>query len=497
MKIGYRAYGRASLAYGLKLCMNAVKERDGIEFVSISKYNWRDCDILLFSLYWWQHIYDHMQFLAQAGIDASKRKPLIVIGGFQSYNFHALGNTYHYACTGDGEEWLPKFLWHLKQGKDPSEIPGTTWPGNTNPVEWQNVPYMPIEIVEPGQRVSRIEIARGCRYSCKFCALTYLKQYRESDYNDVTRLIKSAKEKTIALFAPDRTSHSRFQDFQDFATAHGKSDLASDVRLDTLRESDQVPVYVRIGIEGISYRLRKAVGKNFTDDMIFETFNETIDRKTSKSGRRGIRIYLILDLPGEDETDYEAFEALLFRLNEMPHAEQLVLFTLPNTFLPSPLTPMQYGEARIFRPVSQLFKGAMRGGKAPWRFMVAEQQTIWGPHQRLMSLIASRGDDDAEGLVRDIVMNKRLRKMLQTGSSHDRAEKLLKWAERNHGYDYDRLCGRKPIGYRFPWSNVGTHRNMYGIERSWLSYCRTVGLDPNDTQVGKYESNYVTQAEVA
>jgi radical SAM superfamily enzyme YgiQ (UPF0313 family) len=57
-------------------------------------------------------------------------------------------------------------------------------------------------------KISRMEIARGCPYHCKFCQLSAMKKYREVDLETIKRGLSLIKEKRTALFAPNKTSHS-------------------------------------------------------------------------------------------------------------------------------------------------------------------------------------------------------------------------------------------------------------------------------------------------
>lgn len=471
MIIGYKAFGRGSLNYGLDLCIEKIKGIDGIDLRSVSKHNASGCDVLLFSLYWWQHIYDYIDFLFEAGINPAKRKPLILIGGFQSFNFFALGDLFHYACIGDGEDFLPEFVRTL-QGKGSVEsIPGIYWPGKTSPTHWQNVAFDAISMEEPGRDVSRIEIARGCRYRCKFCALTYLKEYREGDTETIKSLIKNSDAKHIALFAPDRTSVTGFEEILEFSAECGKSDLASDARLDTMQKMKKLPSHLRIGIEGVSYRLRRAVGKNYTNEDVLTGFRKALNQ--SKNGKRGIHFYLILDLPGETDADYDELRDLFLEIDTWEECEGLTLMPFPNSFIPNPLTPMQWGGVNIFSDLSEKIKDVFRT-KERWRYTLAWNVRLWGPEERLKSMIALRGDENATRILVNIARNPKLKSALGK-KSRERAENLAGFCERS-GMSVSQICGEWPTHKAFPWDSIETHVRKETLIRSWLHYKKQTGI---------------------
>ena len=470
VRIGYKSFGRASLAYGLDLCLKRIEHIEAIELVSVSTHNAKSCDVLLLSVYWWQHLYDYMQFLTDAGLNPKTRKPLIVIGGFQSFNFTPLGNLYHYACIGDGEEWLPKFIDAYLHSRDIESIEGVSWPGKKDITVWQNAAFNPMSMREPGQHITRIEIARGCRYRCKFCALTYLKQYREGDAERVNQLISDADTKTVALFAPDRTSHSDYSKIQQHLEDVNKSDIASDVRLDTLKGSIKTPNHLRMGIEGVSYRLRRAVGKNYTNEDILETFRDAVNKSENK---RGIHFYLVLDLPGEQDCDYEELLYIFNTINDWPEAERLTLIPFPNVFLPNPLTPLQWGGVNVFTDFGKKYRKISRASKR-WNFVLAENIRMWGPMQRLKSLVAVRGDERSMNIIYNIVHNKKLKSDM-IGSSRRGAEILMKFCTKN-GYTEDELCGEIPVSKELPWDNIQTHVRKDVIIKSWKHYKKTMEM---------------------
>jgi hypothetical protein len=457
-----------------------------VELISVSPYTVHDCDVVLFSLYWWQHFYDYVKFLLQAGITpGTDRRPLCIVGGFSSYSIQALGDAYHWGCIGDGEAFVPAALQLAAQGRDDriGELPGAYWPGKREPTRWQDVPFDAHQMVEPGQQVTRIEIARGCRYSCRFCALSYLKSYREGQPETVTDYIDQAQTKSVALFAPDRTSHSHFEAIQAHLAASNLHDLASDTRLDTLMEQGGASTHIRFGLEGCSERLRRAVGKAYSAAMFLDSIAAILDQAPNR--KRGVRFYLILDLPGETEDDYAAFAALIQAVTAIPKVQGLTLMPIPNVFLPSPLTPLQYGGINVMTDFRTRFRQLVYpptkdGMPYIWPFQMAYNARIFGPLERLKSMIVTRCDEERTlPVLRNIVGNPGLKKLLRRGSLPG-AEVLLRFAERE-GLSESYLCGEQAPDTVFPWSSfvtARTERSPHMLPRAWNQYRRIAGMPP-------------------
>lgn len=483
MRIGYRTFGRTSLAYGLSLCLKQIKDRANIDFVDLSVANARTCDVLLISLFWWEHFYNFVDFLAAAGIDPRKsRKPLVIIGGFNSFNFRSLGNLFHWACTGDGEEWLPPVIDTLASNTEDliAEIPGTYWPGKTSTTYWQNVRFKPHAMKEPGQTVTRIEIARGCKYRCKFCALTYLKENREGTVAEIKALIDAAPTKRVALFAPDRLSYSNYAELSAYLAEVGKVDSASDTRMDSLnRYSGNYQGTLLFGMEGVSERLRKAVGKSMPTERLVENLCRIT--RESRTGRKNVRFYVIVDLPGETEEDYAGFGEFLDKLDKQPEAKQITLSPFVNTFLPQPLTPVQWAGIHLFEDyrarIAKTIWGADfkdREGFRPRRTTIAWTPRIWGPTSRLKANIVVRGDERSETALTNLTLNKQLKSQVRRPGKAG-AEALLRFCEKI-GLTEEFLCGEMPEDKPLPWDRIETHVPKEVLFRAWKQYKRIVGM---------------------
>ena len=84
MKIGYLTFGRDDFSYGLALCLSRLKD---VELYRVTPKTAKYVDVLLFSCFWWEHIYLLADFLRKAGIKKSDTvRPQIIVGGFNTFS---------------------------------------------------------------------------------------------------------------------------------------------------------------------------------------------------------------------------------------------------------------------------------------------------------------------------------------------------------------------------------------------------------------------------
>ena len=379
-KVGYLTFGRDDFAYGLALCLSELTQCDVYRVTP--KTAWA-VDWLVFSCFWWEHIYVLADFLRSAGIKkVDTDRPRIIVGGFNTANPFPFLAYADFVVVGDGEGSLPAII-------ERGEMPQNTISDDKKTATYGHAELRPF--CNETNNIARIELARGCKAKCTFCAVTHLKPYRELSADRVKQALKTTQLKRVSLFAPEPTMHSQDELISIICHNHGKTRVDSDVRLDRLdKRSDSVP---RVGIEGLSEKLRKSVKKPYTNEKILSAVAKAI-----ADGRRGMFMYLILDLPDENEGDWEEFRELCRKIGEIPGASKFVLKPSPSVFLPTPHTPMQGNEIhwdRDYHSMWQRFFG--RGEDRNWDVVMAERSRVFAPHMRILSMVSTRaGEEFAE-----------------------------------------------------------------------------------------------------
>lgn len=192
----------------------------------------------------------------------------------------------------------------------------------------------------------RVEIARGCRYKCTFCSLGWRTPVRENPTESVVSEILLSPRR-VHLQAGDAESHSGIGVIREALRSHGGSDLGWTGRLDTLLENpDQtVPGNKRyaFGVEGVSWRLRSAVGKRYLTDerLIVDTcrFFSTVEGE----GKGRAAWHVMAGLPterGEEVMELMAVVQEIDRRRRGTTSRNLAIHWQP--FQPLPGTPMQW-----------------------------------------------------------------------------------------------------------------------------------------------------------
>lgn len=378
MKIGYLTFGRDDFGYGLSLCLSRLH---GYEVYRVTPKTAKYVDVLLFSCFWWEHIYLLADFLRRAGIRKGG-KPRIVLGGFNTFNpvpFQAYSDA---VVCGDGEGVIEAVI----GGENPGLI-------------WRNEAPLSAFCHETND-IARIELARGCKYRCRFCAVAHLKPYRETPVDEIEAVLRRTKLKRVSLFAPEPTMHSADKEMTEICHRLGKMRVDSDVRLDHLsKRDDSVP---RVGIEGLSERLRKSVNKPYTNQRIVNAVKDAIAQ-----GRKGLFMYIILDLPGEKDEDWNEFRELLSEIGRLPGSSGFLLKPSPSVFMPSPHTPMEFDEIHWDRPYQEKWKSFFgRGDDRQWDVMMAERSRVFSPAMRVLSMLSTRSGAEFYEIERELMRTK-------------------------------------------------------------------------------------------
>jgi len=287
--------------------------------------------------------------------------PLVWAGGQGLHNPLPMAPAFDLAVIGDGEDAVPALLalWE-RHGNTPgflaaaSTVPGVFVPDHHDPREAMieqavsaDVGITLREVIDVSHnKTRRLEIARGCKYKCTFCSLGWRTPMRENPAADVLTAIRKSP-RLVHLQAGDAESHSGIDEIRRGLRAHGGYDQGWTGRLDTLLENpDQtVPGQKRyaFGVEGVSHRLRAAVGKGYlTDERLIDDtlrFFDTIEGE----GKGRAAWHLITGLPTETPGEVTALIDVIDEIDRRQSrgvARNLSLHWQP--FQPLPGTPMQW-----------------------------------------------------------------------------------------------------------------------------------------------------------
>jgi len=170
----------------------------------------------------------------------------------------------------------------------------------------------PLLYADPAMGSGDLEVARGCPAWCSFCALSWrTKPYRQRTVGNVLTYAKQFQDNMgsvrMAPFSPDFPMYTQKKKL----IAGLLEQVSDEVDAPTMRVDDFIAdnefmllqVHggmdaVTLGVEGNSQRMRDLVGKGTSDEDIKEAVTRGI-----RAGIRKFKLYMISNLPGEDEGD--------------------------------------------------------------------------------------------------------------------------------------------------------------------------------------------------
>lgn len=413
MIIGKLGFGKDDFYYGLELSLHKA----GRTAYEVTPATVHGCDVLLVTMFWFRDLYLLARFLREAGLRPGGR-PYIIAGGMQATMIpRAVAPFVDAVFIGDADDHLGPILDQLEKGKRP-ESPYLYRHGDPRvpePAECKPSAFA----MEKGGRgeVVRIEIARGCRFSCSFCALTGLKRYREVPFGEIEPLLKKLRRRRVSLFAPEVTAHSEWNLFERAIDEYELRDSNADVRLEAIRKLKSQS-RVTLGMEGISFRLRKLVGKPWKADFILDRLGWFVSTRT---GIARVAVYFIADLPGESEEDWAELWDLFELISKQEWSRKLTLVPILNPFSPKPFTPLAGSVVHPFRDYDKRWKQFLRrGGEGQWGFRISEK-IVWGPLDRTLDAIATNAGPVAHQVIKKIptrLLSARAKRSKQAAIAH-------------------------------------------------------------------------------
>jgi len=168
-------------------------------------------------------------------------------------------------------------------------------------------------------------LSRGCKGACAFCHTRWSIEYSENP-NPANIIEKINQCKCKSLMSNDIGSVS----FVDELRIDG---TAGSYRMIQLIKMKKIPRVVRIGVEGISERIRKAVSKSLSNQSLVDNTLTLWER-----GASVVRWFMICGFPGENAGDWNELKDCIRALNIFKRKGVLqISFT---AFAAEPSTPM-------------------------------------------------------------------------------------------------------------------------------------------------------------
>lgn len=315
-----------------------------------------------------------------------------------------------------------------------------------------------------------IEIMRGCAHQCRFCqarshffplrirsarkVVALAKRlYKTSGYEDVSLLsLSSSDHPHIEKIASELVRYFRKEAVSiSFSSMRAKNSFAYiSSLLASLRKTG-----LTFAPEAGSQRLRNVINKTIDIDDLF-----AVAQTAFKSGYQRIKLYFMIALPTEQQTDLDGIVRLAYELSmerkKVSHRAAEINMSI-STFIPKPHTPFQWatmaGEKEIREKQDYLRQAARRMSR---NLCVSFHR----PEMSLLEATLSRGNRDMAKVIYDA---------FHMGAQFDQWDEWFNYqawqdAFRKNGLELENCATSAfDIGSVLPWDFIDT-----GIPKEYL-----------------------------
>jgi radical SAM superfamily enzyme YgiQ (UPF0313 family) len=331
-----------------------------------------DFAVIAFSVTYELDYFNVISILRASGIPlyASERDethPLVIVGGACiTANPIPLSPFFDCLCIGEAEAILPEMLPVLGEGlggkrqdllKALASLPGVYVPqshtGTPVARQWvANLDDFPVTsaVLTPDTELGNlylIEVERGCAWGCNFCLVSNI--FSPARFRSVDGLLAQVEtglryRKRIGLVGPAVTDHPHIEELVSGIRDMGAQLSVSSLRMKPLSDTVLSAVArgtrtVALAPEAGSERLRRVIGKGFTEDDVLRAVE-----KSARQGFKQLKLYFMIGLPTETDWDIEevirlslACKAILDRQRQ---GSRITLTVSP--FVPKAGTPFQW-----------------------------------------------------------------------------------------------------------------------------------------------------------
>ena len=253
----------------------------------------------------------------------NRNNTIVYLGGGCGYAPAIFDGIVDAVCCGEGK----RFVRTLLTGGDVLGLPETWIPNDTRMViPSQDFPWDCPPIMHP-DGVVRVFASRGCNHKCAFCQTGWERSF--ISHPNPESIKKQCKSILSSGYDFDLVTN-------DGGDIFGIENMrAVSIRFDKLK--NLLPLTraktktVRIGVEGVSERIRLAVNKPISNDELL-----SVSRELLKAGIN-VRWFFVLGLPLEQQQDYLELYHLA---RELKTFEKGTISTVFHAYIPQPATPL-------------------------------------------------------------------------------------------------------------------------------------------------------------
>ncbi len=310
-----------------------------------------------------------------------------------------------------------------------------------------------------------IELARGCESKCAFCPIGWAGgTYREAPLEQLKPVMIQLAGKRVNFFAPDYSSVSYVEDLEKEIDRFGCKNTGRDARIDAAWRHVKSGIGIKsysFGIEGMSARLREAVGKPISKEKIVDMM-----RALQEGGVGIVRWYMILALPGEQDADADEFLELIRETRDVYRGRLDISTTHLHGIAH---TPLQWIDGHYSDDADKRVDRLVETCKA-WNIAGRSEGADRGCEIYFANWTKQLTHDSDGYMYR---ADRSASVAIERVNSVAAKVKDGRWAE---GVDVESVLSAKDPDAALPWDHVDVGANKRLMRRAWDNYQRKSGM---------------------
>lgn len=190
-----------------------------------------------------------------------------------------------------------------------------------------------------------LEISRGCPYNCKFCCVSlHNKPFRYKNIDEIKKDIKTGLSvaSQVGLMGAAAGSHPNLEEILSYVDQLGGKLSFASLRADVLKPEIIKKIgglgqrTLTLAPETGSQKLRIFLNKTLSNQQVVEASSNAF-----KSGFKEVKLYFMVGIPGQDDSDLQSAINLVEKVKENARATGGKVSISINQLVPKPGTGME------------------------------------------------------------------------------------------------------------------------------------------------------------